>query len=148
MTTTMPPKCKLARADGTPCRANARPASDFCIFHDPEMTERRAEARRNGGRSRKAAVLSDAEDLPVRSAADVTALLATTINEVRKGKLDPRIGNAVGYLAGILLRALETGDLAEQVAALRNRIEGVQHGDGSAEIGSGTPAGGGGGPRA
>ena len=55
MTTTTPSKCKLARADGTPCRANARLASDFCIFHDPELAVQRAEARRNGGRSRKAA---------------------------------------------------------------------------------------------
>ena len=34
----------------------------------------------------------------------MTALLATTINDVRRGRLDPRIANAVGYLAGVLLR--------------------------------------------
>ena len=67
MTTTTPSKCKLARADGTPCRANARLASDFCIFHDPELAVQRAEARRNGGRSRKAAALPDAPDMPVRN---------------------------------------------------------------------------------
>src|SRR5262249_14460431 len=72
----------------------------------------RAEARWNGGRSRKAPALSDARDLQVRNAADVTTLLATTINEVRQGKLDPKVANAVGYLAGVLLRALEVGDLA------------------------------------
>jgi hypothetical protein len=136
VTTATPPRCKLARADGTPCRANARPPSDFCIFHDPALAERRAEARRNGGRSRKAAVLADSKDLPVRNAADVTALLAATINEVRQGKLDPKIANAVGYLAGVLLRALEIGDLAEQLASLRKQLEGEPHGGGGAEIGT------------
>jgi hypothetical protein len=72
----------------------------------------------------------------VRNAADVTTLLATTINEVRQGKLDPKIANAVGYLAGVLLRALEIGDLAEPLASLRKQLEGEPHGGGGAEIGT------------
>jgi hypothetical protein len=84
----------------------------------------------------------------LRNAADVTALLGMTINEVRQGKLDPKISNAVGYLAGVLMRALEVGDLAEQLASLRKQLEGEQYGDGGAENGIGTAAGAGRGPGA
>ena len=138
--------CKQAKADGKPCRAGARPGSRYCIFHDPELADMRAEARRAGGRRRcpRAVVLSNAEDLPVRNAADVTALLGTTINEVRQGKLDPKVANAIGYLAGVLLRALETSDIAEQLASFRKQIEGVHYGDGGAENRDESTAGAGG----
>ena len=44
--------------------------------------------------------------------------LAESINAVRKGELDPRVANAVGYLAGIQLRALEQGPTEQRIAAL------------------------------
>ena len=135
MATSGLPGCKQAKADGKPCRAGARPGSRYCIFHDPELADMRAEARRAGGRRRcpRAVVLSDAEDLPLQNAADVTALLGKAINEVRQGKLDPKVANAIGFLAGVLLRALETSDIAEQLASFRKQIEGVHYGDGGAE---------------
>ena len=37
---------------------------------------------------------------------------------VRKGQLDPRVSNAIGYRAGILLRALEQGPTEERLAKL------------------------------
>jgi len=45
-------------------------------------------------------------------------LLAESINAVRKGRLDPRVSNAVGYLAGVLQRALEQGPTEERLARL------------------------------
>ena len=116
-------KCQAQKADGTPCRGTARP-SGFCTFHDPELAQKRAEARRAGGRSRSrgAAVLPDAEDLPARTIGDVTALLAVTINDVRTGRVDSRIANAIGYLSSVLLRALQDGELETRLAALETRL--------------------------
>jgi hypothetical protein len=37
---------------------------------------------------------------------------------VRRGQLDPRVGNAVGYLASILLGALQQGPLEERLSRL------------------------------
>jgi hypothetical protein len=128
MATSPLPLCKQVKADGTPCQANARPGSDWCIFHDPALAGRRAEARRAGGRerSRKAAVLpAGTADAPLATAGDVAAFLGQTINQVRKGQLDPKVGNCLGVLAGVLLRALEEGDLAEQLLELRRQVEGL-----------------------
>jgi hypothetical protein len=61
---------------------------------------------------------ADAPDNPLRSTHDVSSLLGESINHVRKGQLDPRIANAVGYLASILLGALQQGPLEERLARI------------------------------
>lgn len=48
----------------------------------------------------------------------MTALLAQTINQVRSGGLDPRTGNAVGYLAAVMLKAFQQGDIEARLQAL------------------------------
>jgi hypothetical protein len=96
---------------------------DFCLFHalDPALAAKRAEGRRSGGksRSRKAAVLSAATpDLPLRSVGDVIDLLGQTINQVRRGQVDARIGNCLGLLAGQLIQAIKAGEIEKRLAAL------------------------------
>jgi hypothetical protein len=116
-------QCQQTKQDGSPCRANARHGSKYCFFHDPSSAVEREAARRNGGRerSRRAAVLpGDTPDRPLASAADVTGLLAETINQVRRGEVDPRISNAVGYLAGILLKAKERDEMEQRLARLES----------------------------
>jgi hypothetical protein len=44
---------------------------------------------------------------PLRSIGEVCELLEETINRVRQGPFDLRAANAIGFLAGILLKALE-----------------------------------------
>lgn len=66
----------------------------------------------------------DTPPLPVRSAKDVCGLLAETIHQVRTGQVDPRIANAVGYLASVMVRALEVGELEERLAAIEGAVRG------------------------
>ena len=120
-----PRPCQQVKADGTPCRANAQRASAFCFFHDPATKAERTAASRAGGieRSRRPAVLPpETADLPLGDSENVARLLGETINHVRRGELDPRIANAVGYLAGVLLRALEQGRLDDRVAVLEAAV--------------------------
>src|SRR5579872_4149882 len=49
------------------------------------------------------------------SIGDVSGLLEETINRVRRGPFDLRAANAIGFLAGILLKALDQR-LKERVA--------------------------------
>ena len=66
---------------------------------------------------------SHTPDEHLDSAADVTRLLAQTLNQVRRGELDPRISNAVGYLASVLLQARERDELEQRVRRLESVIE-------------------------
>lgn len=117
--------CNHTKADGSPCRAVALAGKDTCAFHDPELAAARAEGRRRGGvvRNQRAAVVpAAAAELPLGNAGEIIAALALTVNQVRKGSLDVRIGNAVGYLAGILLNALRDAELERRVAELEERV--------------------------
>jgi hypothetical protein len=47
---------------------------------------------------------ADAPDIKITDCRDVVKLISETINEVRRGQIDPRIANAVGFLASVLIR--------------------------------------------
>jgi hypothetical protein len=114
-------RCRHKKQDGTPCPNPARAGKAACWVHDPELASARAEGRRRGGvnRSKPAATLAeDTADLPLRTVADVAAALAVTRNQVRTGKVAVQVGNCLGVLAGVLLKALEGGDLERRIAAL------------------------------
>jgi len=95
---------------------------EFCFFHHPEQAEERLEAQREGGRQGKLQALKDTQDLKLERVEDVTRLLADTINHVRAGRMDPRIGNTIGYLAGVLLKSLEQGDVEKRLASLEQSL--------------------------
>jgi hypothetical protein len=115
-------RCAHAHPSGRPCGGFAVAGSPFCFAHDPDQEERRAEARRRGGQAGKAAVVAG-PDRPVRSLADVVGLVEATINDVRAGRLDVRVANAVGVLAGVAIRAIQQGELERRLEALEAVLE-------------------------
>jgi hypothetical protein len=116
-------QCEKVKADGKRCQANAQAGSRWCFFHDPAKAQARTEARRAGGSATRAASLpADTPDVLLGSVADVSGLLAQTINQVRRGDVDARIANCVGYLAGQMLTALEKGEIEQRIAALEERV--------------------------
>ena len=117
-------RCQQTKASGGRCAAYTLADSVFCFFHDPATAAARAAARRAGGQKHRAAVLpATSPDRPLGTVDDVVALLGETINHVRRGALDPKVGTAVGYLAGLLLKALEQGDLAARLAVVEAAVE-------------------------
>jgi len=116
-------RCQFIKQDGAQCRASKVHGSDLCFFHDPAKAAERMAAQSAGGRNGRAAVLpSDTPHFPIKTASDVIDLLGETINQVRTGMLDPRVGNCLGYLSGIVLKAVEQGDLEERLAALESIV--------------------------
>jgi hypothetical protein len=117
----MASKCRLRKKDGSRCGANAQPSNGLCVFHDPGRASEGRRARRAGGiaRSRGAAVLpSDTPDHPLSNTKEVSAFLADSINQLRRGEIDSRVATGMGYLTTVLLRALEQGPLEERMAKI------------------------------
>jgi hypothetical protein len=117
----MAKKCEFRKKDGERCGANAQAGKNSCVFHDPAKAAEGQRARRAGGlrRSRPAAVLPrETPNHPLGNTTEVSALLAETINQVRRGVLDPRVANCMGQLLNVLLRSLEQGPLEERLARL------------------------------
>src|SRR5260370_38477333 len=103
--------CRQVKPDGGKCHARRVADSDFCFFHDPEKGAEREAAQRAGGSKNKVAVLpSTAPDARLRDARDVVRLLAETINQVRRGEVDSKVANAVGYLGGLLMKAIHEAE--------------------------------------
>jgi hypothetical protein len=95
------------------------------VFHDPEKAADGRRARRAGGisRSRVAAVLPpDTPDHPLEDSRDISKLLAQSINQLRRGQLDPKVANAIGYQASALLRSLEQGRTQEPSSNLEDAV--------------------------
>jgi hypothetical protein len=57
---------------------------------------------------------------PPSTPEDVKNLLAQAMADVRSRKLDPRIASTLTYMAGALLKAIESTDLQQRLA----RVEG------------------------
>jgi hypothetical protein len=54
----------------------------------------------------------------LKTVADVVAALGQTINQVRAGRLAVNVGNCIGVLAGVLLKAIEGSELERRIASL------------------------------
>ena len=118
-------KCEHQKTNGQRCRANVLTNDHFCFFHSPARVWERRQARSAGGvsRSQKRAVLPpNTEEKRLQSPTDVCDLLGDTINQVRRGLIDPRIGTTVGYLAGTLLRGLEHGQLDDRLTRIEAKL--------------------------
>ena len=61
---------------------------------------------------------SDTPDHPLGNSKDVSELLAHSINQLRRGQLDPKVATCIGYLSTVLLRALEQGPAEERLAKI------------------------------
>ncbi len=118
-------RCEHVHEDGTPCKAAPMSGSGFCWFHDPAHAEARTEARRRGGHAsiRRQVLDADAPDLTLDNVRDVLDGIESTVNLVRKGRLDNRAGNCIGYLLGIALKALETEEVSVKVRELERRLD-------------------------
>ena len=126
--------CKATTKAGKPCQALAGEGSDFCFFHDPDRRTAARKVQRRGGQTGKAATLAPTDLKPWRGAAgevtvlksptlaDLVNLLGDTIDDVRVGRLDPKVANSVGYLAGIVLKALQYEAFEERLAAIEEAV--------------------------
>jgi len=123
-------RCKAKRRDGKPCSCQARPGKRWCIAHDPATAAARAAGQRKGGavrtlQLRPPTLPPDTPDLVLRTVADVVAALGATVNQVRTGRLGVQVGNCLGQLLQVLLKAIEGGEverlLTERLAALEAR---------------------------
>jgi hypothetical protein len=115
-------QCAHVKASGELCGGFAIVGSRYCFAHDPAQAEKREEARRRGGEAGRIAPLTES-DVALRSIGDVLGLMELTINDVRAGRVDVKVANAVGYLANIAIRAIEGSELEVRLDALESVLE-------------------------
>ena len=116
--------CSATKRDESKCNAAAIPGSEFCFFHDPSNAKKRREAQAKGGRQNRMKTLEfTVPDVNVEDCGDAIALISETINQVRKGQIDPRVANSVGFLANILIKAVEQNKLETRIEQLEELLK-------------------------
>ena len=94
-------------------------ASGWCFVHDPSRGRERAQARKKGGRNRRAPkVKGRPDEIRLRSVEAVQKLLERTVADTLAQENSAQRSRTLGYLAGLALKALEVGELEERLTAL------------------------------
>src|SRR5690242_11593112 len=94
------PVCLASRSNGLACGAPPL-ASGFCWAHDPNVTARRDEARRAGGRNKRRTVRA-ARHVPEELAA-LRSVLFGTLGDLRAGRIEARQATALATVSMALL---------------------------------------------
>jgi hypothetical protein len=114
-------QCQSKKRDGGRCGARAIVGKKHCAMHGEPG--RAAVLGSMGGRRR---ALYRPESLlhleAPKTAADVKALFAQSILEIRAGQLDPRSANAIAYLGAGFLRALEVSEIESQLITMEVQL--------------------------
>lgn len=119
------PRCQFKKPDGTQCEAWAMKSSDFCFLHNPEISEEeKREMQSRGGQANKIKIPEPLPPIKINRGEDIISLLENTINKVRAGEMDLRVANCIGYLAGHLIKAVETAKFEDRIETIERAILG------------------------
>jgi hypothetical protein len=122
-------QCKARTKAGGTCMAPAVEGGlCFCHAHPEKL----AELGRQGGRKNRRWKVEEGNlpHRPLKTIGHVSELLEETINRVRQGPFDLRPANAIGFLAGTLLKAIDSGRTEDRLAHLEAVLD-WQDGDGN-----------------
>lgn len=110
-------KCNHTKSNGDHCNAHSMENSVYCFFHCPNITEEEKKAvQSRGGKGYALRNTSPLPPVSISEPKDVVSLLEQTINQVRAGEMDVKVGNCIGVLSGHLIKAME-------ITSLKNRFE-------------------------
>ena len=117
-------RCKQTKSNGEQCKMAAMPGKVHCWRHSPDISSHiKKAASAKGGQNRKLDLSMIDTELNISSTKDISALLVDTIRNIRKGIFDPRMGNAIGYLAYILVRTHELTEVEDRLIQLEDRLD-------------------------
>ena len=117
-------KCEFIKPDGQKCEAYAVKDSEFCYFHNPDISdEEKREAQSNGGKTKALTLQEPLPELALTTPDHTVLLIADTISRVRAGTLDIRTANCLGFLSDKLLKAFEVSQLNSRVEIIERVIQ-------------------------
>lgn len=111
---------------GQPCGAPRLLSGKHCFWHspDPEIVIKREESRKRAGRSKSGKAPANPGRYKLVTVEDVRGLLADAINETVVLPKSIAKGRCIAYLASVILKALETGEIEERLKILEEKVYG------------------------
>lgn len=116
-------RCTAITRSGKSCQAAPVGGTNppRCLMHQP------GQAALLGSRGGHRRAVFDPSGLvvfePPKNPGELLLLIATTICEVREGRMDPKVANSISYLGTSFLNAVGVADLEGRIKALEERGE-------------------------
>lgn len=114
-------KCSAITRAGKPCKGSPLPNSAYCMAHDPEYAERRAEGNRKGGEARANAKRAARQWAAIGEQItpdQLPAMLRACMISVKAGTLEPAQASAIANLARTSVTITNEIEVEARLAAL------------------------------
>ncbi len=125
-------KCNALTKAGRPCKGRLLPGRPYCMSHDPEHADQRAEGQRKGGEARANARRAAKvwTTLGEQMTPDqLPAILRACMFSVKSGTMEPAQATAIANLAKTSVSITNEIELEARISALE-RAAGVNQGTG------------------
>jgi len=123
---TLPMRCGVITAKGTPCMAYRMTNAQTCYMHAPELATERTEARARGGKARHGREIGKlAAKLAAGPVPEVDAIKMLAHAQAVALAMEPSLAQArtLGYLSMATVKVKEVSELAARVTALEEKGE-------------------------
>ncbi len=123
-------QCNVPTKAGKPCKGRLLPGRLYCMSHDPEHADQRAEGQRKGGEARanaRRAAKAWATIGEQLTPADLPAILRSCMFSVKSGHLGPAQASAIANLAKVSIGITAEIELEQRIAALERAAGMSQH---------------------
>ncbi len=110
--------CKYVKTDGQSCQAAAIGDTSYCYWHNPQMAQKRAEARKRGGKNRRTGKRTSPHHYSIQGVQDILQALENALNDADALENSHSRARTIGYLCQIALKTLEVGEMENRLKAL------------------------------
>lgn len=92
------------------------------MMSNDETNEEKLIARVKGGKNNALVVGEIIEEYPIRTSEDIVRLIEDTINLVKRGTLDIRVVNTIGYLAGVSQKSIKDIEVEQRLKTIEESL--------------------------
>ena len=117
-------RCNAITKAGTPCKGRLLPGRSYCMAHDPDHADLRAEGQRKGGEARANARRAAKQWAAIGeqvSASDLPAILKACMFSAKAGAMEPAQASAITGLAKVAVSISNEMELEQRLARLEER---------------------------
>jgi hypothetical protein len=107
-------KCSYIKKDGSGCTAPVMHDSNYCVFHNPDISdEERFAIRSEATKSHSSLAFGEGgwegevPPMKIENFQDIVNVMADSINRVRLGRFSEKKGSTLAYMSFIMLMAMD-----------------------------------------
>jgi hypothetical protein len=118
----MATKCQSLNSASEPCGAEPLKGSSFCVWHHPDLAERRKEWSLRGGKGKANAVRAR-KRLKRLDLDEIDAALCTALLDVLRGDIEPGLATAAASVARVIHAVRSATEFEQRLTALEQRTD-------------------------